>query len=334
MIKSTKYSSFLNQLKKNNIENSESKLYWLLEENYSEDIFNEKFCRLLNNEPLQYILGYWEFYGYSFFVNPSVLIPRPETEELIESILNIFSKKIDYFNEKRVIVDLCTGSGIIIITLFLELKKLLAKKYFENITFIATDISQDALLVAKKNSEKLTDNSIIFYQSDLFDFTNKNKYIKIDDFNKDSNNSNKKNIIYDNKQFFSEKIDILVSNPPYISIDDFKNLSEDVKKEPQIALTDGFDGLSIIKKIIDYSIFNQIDYLFMEIGYNQRESLENYLEELLKEKSKNSLLKYDNFNKLNDLSENNLNKQSYNFSIKKDISNNDRIFFMENFFCS
>lgn len=281
------YEILLKNLKNNGIESSESKLYWLLKEGYPEEIFIQKYSQLLNNEPLQYILGYWEFYGYNFIVNPSVLIPRPETEEVIEFFLNLASKNIDFFSEKRVLLDLCTGSGVIIITLFLELKKILPKEYFRNIVFIATDISKEALSVAKENSKNLTDSSITFIESDLFDFIEK------------------ENSIF-------KQIDIIVSNPPYISLDDFQNLSIDVKKEPKIALTDGYDGLSIIKKIVDYSILNQVAYLFIEIGYNQRDMLNSYMSSILGE----NILNISNKNRVF-------------FSIEKDLSQNDRVFFMQ-----
>lgn len=157
--------------------------------------------------PMQHIMGYQTFYGYDFIVNNDVLIPRRETEELVENVLYFYD---DYFKGQQVdVVDIGTGSGCIAVTL---------SKEEDNMTVYASDISDKALEVAKKNNEKLGGN-VSFRQGDLL------------------------------KPFQGMKFDIIVSNPPYIPS------SEDVEKivllhEPNIALFGGDTGLIFYERIL------------------------------------------------------------------------------------
>lgn len=179
--------------------------------------------------PLQYITNKQEFMGLDFYVNENVLIPQPDTELLVE-------KAIEYSNnlESCKILDLCTGSGAIAISL---------KKYVPKVSIFASDISSEALSVAKKNSIK-NNVQINFIKSNMFE-----------------------NI--------KETFDIIVSNPPYIKTNVIKNLSKDVKNEPIIALDGGEDGLYyykiIAKNVNKYLKENGI--LIMEIGYDQGEEV-------------------------------------------------------------
>lgn len=245
-------------LKKINIEDCNLKLKLLLSDilnvkkeylsiNINEDVdeikkeeFFKKVELLKKNVPIQYIIGKQYFYGYEFLVNENVLIPQPDTEilveEIIEYVYDIFEKnKIDKIN----ILDLCTGSGIIGICL--------KKKLGEKVDVYASDISNLALEVAKKNAEKL-DVKITFIESDLFEYINKNI-----------------------------KFDIIVSNPPYIKTDVIESLSEEVKKEPHLALDGKEDGLYFYKKIINLAkdYLKENGKLFFEIGYDQKEDVEN-----------------------------------------------------------
>lgn len=176
-------------------------------------------------KPLQYILGTQDFYGREFIVNENVLIPRPETETLCETV-------IKYVNGRKVsILDLCTGSGAIAVTLALEIKNSLVS---------ASDISSSAISVAKQNASAKNAN-IKFYCCDLFE-------------------------CLDNLKF-----NIIVSNPPYIESNVCSTLQSEVMKEPITALDGGKTGFDIINNIIDQAPYhlNNNGALFMEIGDTQ-----------------------------------------------------------------
>ncbi len=189
--------------------------------------------------PLQYIVGKVDFYKYSFFVEEGVFIPRPETEILVEEAIEIYKR---FFHLLPVdILDIGTGCGNIGISLALEIEK--AK-------VIATDISEKALQVAKKNACKYNvESKIKFIKSDLFPGN---------DF----------------------KFDIIISNPPYIPEKEIEKLQEEVKKEPFVALNGGKDGLDVIKRIIQNSTYflKKRSFLLLEIGYNQLQGIEKILE--------------------------------------------------------
>ena len=186
--------------------------------------------KIANGVPLQHITHTQEFMKMDFFVNENVLIPRPDTEILVEEVINL-AKKID--NPK--ILDLCTGSGAIAISI---------AKNVPSAEVLAIDISEKALEVAKKNSHKLQ-AKVKFEKSNLFSNIGKMKF------------------------------DIIVSNPPYIKKTDITLLSNEVQKEPEIALDGGYDGLDFYRKIsnqaIDYLKFGS--YLCFEIGYDQKEDV-------------------------------------------------------------
>lgn len=190
--------------------------------------------KLTKGIPLQHITHRQEFMKMDFFVDENVLIPRPDTEILVEEVIKIAQK----YNSPR-ILDLCTGSGAIAISL---------KKFVPNADITAVDISEKALEIAQKNAEKL-EAKINFVKSNLFD--------KLD----------------------NKKFDIIVSNPPYIRKDEIKKLSEEVQKEPKIALDGGEDGLDFYKKIINEasSYLESNGYLCFEIGYNQKNEVQNLL---------------------------------------------------------
>ncbi len=190
--------------------------------------------------PLQYILGESWFYGRCFYVNESVMIPTPETELLCKAA-------IGFCETRRIqrprLLDIGTGSGIISITLTCELAD-------ANIT--AVDISEQALEVAKKNAAKLSsEKKICFLKSDMFE--NLNKTIKFD---------------------------LILSNPPYITEEEYKTVPPEVKADPKIAITSGTDGLDAIRVILEQSP----DYLaangriMFEIGHKQSEKIAQLVE--------------------------------------------------------
>lgn len=199
-----------------------------LTQEQEEDYF-KNIERLGNGEPLQHITHQQEFMKMNFYVNKDVLIPRPDTEVLVEEVIKI-AKKI---NAKK-ILDLCTGSGAIAISL---------AKYINNSQITAVDISEKALKVAEKNAKKNeVENQIAFLTSNLFQNLPKEKY------------------------------DIIVSNPPYIKREVIKSLDTEVKQEPLMALDGGWDGLDFYRKIVhqSYEFLKYKGYLCLEIGYDQK----------------------------------------------------------------
>lgn len=205
-------------------------------------IFLKKIERLKKREPLQYVINKQDFMGMELYVDENVLIPQPDTENLVEEVILLSDKKRKYIRDEIKILDLCTGSGAIAISL----SKLINKSLV-----YASDISKKALKIAEENSMKNHAN-VLFLESDLFDKISK---------------------IY--------KFDIIVSNPPYIESEVIKTLSEEVQKEPILALDGGEDGLDFYRKIAkeakDY--IEKEGYLALEIGYNQRLAVENILKE-------------------------------------------------------
>ncbi len=190
--------------------------------------------RRILGEPFQYIIGNCYFFGYEFLVNEAVLVPRSDTEVWVEKVIEL-SKRI----RPNSILDLCTGSGCIAVTL---------KKEMKDVLLCAVDISDKALEVAKKNAE-INEVDIKFINSNLFENLGENKF------------------------------DIIVSNPPYIPSKEIKSLARDVQNEPIIALDGGEDGLMFYRRIIQEAkcYFNSTGYLVLEFGYNQSKSVEEIL---------------------------------------------------------
>jgi release factor glutamine methyltransferase len=193
--------------------------------------------------PVQYLIGSTEFYGRRFKVNEHTLIPRPETEELVELILK------DNYQENLEVVDIGTGTGIIALSLSLE-----------NPTWKVTglDISKEALKIAIRNNQAL-EGQAHFLESDVLSKFPKNK-----------------------------KIDILVSNPPYISYDEWEEMDESVREyEPKQALFAENNGLAIYEKIAKESttVLSETGRIYLEIGYLQGESVSQIFKEAYPTKS-------------------------------------------------
>ncbi|HHT93464.1 MAG TPA: peptide chain release factor N(5)-glutamine methyltransferase [Clostridiaceae bacterium] len=202
--------------------------------------FEELLRRRKNNEPLQYILGYVYFMNVKLYVDNNVLIPRQDTETLViharELVRN--SKK-----EKLNILDMCTGSGCIAISLAYDFKK--EKK----LNIYATDISEKALHVAERNAKLNNVENITFIQSDYFS--------SLPDI----------------------KFDYILSNPPYIAKEEIRTLEPQVKDfEPEIALDGGLDGLDAYKKIISQAKKYLSGSLLLEAGINQAQYIANEME--------------------------------------------------------
>lgn len=196
--------------------------------------YNEYLERLIGGEPFQYITNHQEFMKLDFYVDNNVLIPRADTEILVEEAIS----KIENMrgNDKIKILDMCTGSGAIAVSI---------AKYVGNAEVCAVDLSEKALDVARKNAIKN-------------DVENKCAFIKSNMFEK-----------------IKEKFDIIISNPPYIKTEVIDNLEVNVKKEPMMALDGGESGLDFYKILAEesYKYLNEKGMLFLEIGYDQKDEV-------------------------------------------------------------
>ena len=199
----------------------------------------QKYFQLINKHikddtPLSHLVGFEYFYDRKFKVTSDVLSPRMETEELVYKVID-YIRKNNLTNIK--ILDLCTGSGIIGITLKKELEEF-------DVKILASDISSRALTVTKENASSL-EADISFVESDLF--------------------SN-----------IQDKFDIIVSNPPYIAHDDKKTIKENVLNyDPHLALFADEEGMYFYRNIIEKSrqYLNEKGVIFFEIGYDQKEKI-------------------------------------------------------------
>ena len=223
------------------------------------NLYREFIRRRSKYEPLQYILGSVEFYGFEFKVDKSVLIPRPETEILVETVINSVDK-----NNMQNILDIGTGSGIIAVSL---------AKNLPCSSITATDSSESALVIAKENAVlNGVEEQIKFKLSDILT-----------------------DVDYEGKPF-----DIVVSNPPYVSFEEYQKLAPELRLfEPQSALTDSNDGLNFFRVIAGSSkkLLKKGGKLFLELGQDQSAKVFGFLNE-------------ENF---------------INISIKKDYQNIDRV---------
>lgn len=226
-------SFFLGVSKEYLIINQEERVIEQVEQKYKKAI-----DKIIKGYPIQYITQKQEFMKLNFHVNENVLIPRADTEILVEEVIKY---AIIINKEKINILDLCTGSGAIGISL---------AKYITNSFVTMSDISIEALEVARINvKNNNVENKTKIIQSNLFE-----------------------NI--------QAKFDIIVSNPPYIEKNEISKLDINVQNEPLIALDGGIDGLDFYRKIADNAnnYLNENGLLFLEIGYNQKESVTSIIE--------------------------------------------------------
>lgn len=229
----------------------------ILQESATNEFF-DKIQKVASGYPIQYITNKQEFMKMNFYVDENVLIPQPDTEILVEEVIKKFNNK-----SNLKILDLCTGSGAIAISL---------AKYIKNAEVIASDISEEALKIASKNAIK-NNVKISLVKSNMFE-----------------------NIF--------QTFDIIVSNPPYIDKKTLKMLPADVKCEPEIALDGGEDGLDFYRIIAEnaHRYLQKGGYIFLEIGFNQKNDVINILEKQNKFK---------------------------NIKCVKDFANNDRVIIAE-----
>ncbi len=269
-----KYSEIVKALNSYGIENSDTEAEIILNHlfgvNKSHIIFDRereyedgKIAPILEKRrehiPLQHIIGKWYFMGREFYVSPDCLIPRPDTEVLVENAIR-------ELKSGGSVADLCTGSGCIGISMLI---------YREDISsMLLCDISKNALNMAKKNAIANTvSNKCTFLCGDI------------------------------TRDLPNTKFDMIVSNPPYIPSKDIISLSEEVKKEPMLALDGGEDGLDIIRFLIGegLSYLNKNGKMLIEFGYDQGRVMHT----LLTERQKSGRIKH--------------------YEILKDYGGNDRV---------
>ncbi|MDD5686959.1 MAG: peptide chain release factor N(5)-glutamine methyltransferase [Elusimicrobia bacterium] len=198
---------------------------------YEKNLYRKLLNKKEKGLPTAYITEKTEFMGLEFHVNKNVLVPRQETENLVEEVIKILNTNRSFLT----ILDIGTGSGNIAISL---------AKYVPNARIVATDISKEALTVAKINAKSNgVSDKITFIQSNLFD------------------------------QFYNSKIlklyDCIISNPPYIKTAEIKRLQKEIQHEPAIALDGGYDGLRFYREIISSGkgFLRKNGFLVFEIGY-------------------------------------------------------------------
>jgi len=208
-------------------------------------LYKNHLRRRINQEPLQYILGKANFYGLTILVSDEVMIPRPDTEILVEKVFQDIKQKA----AKNIrILEIGCGSGCVSLALAGELNKAGIEYNIKSI-----DISEPAVKIAQRNQSllKISDKKLYFENSDIFGFESFNSY------------------------------DYIISNPPYISIKDYNELDLEIKNyEPKISLTDGEDGFKMFKRIC--TLKNQShneSKVFCEIGFGQKDKISDILDE-------------------------------------------------------
>lgn len=216
---------------------------YLISANQSEPArFAEQYHRLVARrvarEPAAYITGQREFWGLSFEVSPAVLIPRPETELIVEAALEQFADR----TRPLTVADACTGSGCLAVALATELP---------HATIVATDISQKALDVARRNSERhRVEGHIRFIRTNVLDGVD-------------------------------GTFDLIVGNPPYVRTVDRPALQPEVRNfEPPVALFGGASGMDIVATLVEQAVGRLRDqgYLMFEFGFGQDVAVEELIE--------------------------------------------------------
>jgi len=202
------------------------------------DLYKQLIKRRISREPVAYITGEKGFYNYQFLTPHNVLIPRPDTETLVENTIK-YLKTIPSNETQKKILELGTGSGAIIISI---------ADLFPKHLYFANDLSQDAIQAIKSNAHKILENTEInLFQASWFDSIKK-----------------------------SPVFDMIISNPPYIPTLQVEILAEEIKDyEPKLALDGGKNGLDCLNEIIinasDYLLPGGL--LLLEMGYDQKENV-------------------------------------------------------------
>ena len=232
--------------RKANIEEYELKVRYIFEDLFKEKEVDEKefldaIDKLCEGYPYQYITKNANFFGYDIYVDENVLIPRLDTEILVDCICRHIEEKYDKKDSIR-ILEIGVGSGAVIVAILKILEE------YSNIIIDGIDISKGAIEVAKKNIEKYNlEDKVNIYMKDILN------------------------------EEIEEKYDIIYSNPPYLTSDEMGEISDDVRKEPSLALYGGEDGLEYYRRIIGMITKNnnlkEDGKLFLEIGYMQKQEV-------------------------------------------------------------
>jgi release factor glutamine methyltransferase len=223
--------------------------------------------RRISGEPLEYILGTTEFMGLPFKVGPAVLIPRPDTEILVETALRYAAGQVESHKPEARgsrILDIGTGSGCIAVSL---------AKSLPEARITATDISPEALEIARQNARlNAVQDKIDFLNCDLFPPC----------------------------ELQPASYDLIISNPPYIKSDVIATLQAEVRHEPRIALDGGASGLEIYRRILRLSPdhLKPQGSLILEIGFDQKEDLVNIIDSLQIFEVKEVIKDYNNINRV------------------------------------
>jgi len=200
--------------------------------------FKSRLARRAAGEPLQYITGHQDFFRLDFEVTPDVLIPRPETELIVEAALEFVTREPRYFAE------IGTGSGCIAVSLLNELPAARA---------VAVDISPAALEVARRNAER-------YAVIDRLQLVESDGFAALDQ---------------------GEIFDFIVSNPPYVSDEEMKNLTREVRREPSSALAGGSDGFHVIRRLLNEAprFLRAGGHFIFEIGFGQGETVQDLIDQ-------------------------------------------------------
>lgn len=214
------------------------------------ELFLQSIQKIIEGIPIQYITHLQEFMGMEFYVDENVLIPQPDTEILVEETIKLLkqlnkekNRQQDKKQTSLKVLDLCTGSGAIGISI---------AKYVKDVNVTVTDISTQALNIAKKNAiQNEVEKTMTFLQSNLWEKIPQVEY------------------------------DCIVSNPPYIETSVIEKLSNEVKAEPRMALDGGDGGLFFYKEILKsaFQFLKPEGYLLLEIGYDQGNKVINLWKE-------------------------------------------------------
>ncbi|MGA8479481.1 MAG: peptide chain release factor N(5)-glutamine methyltransferase [Chthoniobacterales bacterium] len=197
----------------------------------------EKVRRRAEGEPLQYLLGSWDFFGRAFRTDPRALIPRPETEILVEIVLKVIRAEL---SSRTRLLDVGTGSGVLAITFALECP---------NLQIVGSDVSPLALNLARENAERQGLNRRIeWVESDLLSSV-------------------------------SGPFDFLVANLPYIPTAELLKLAPEVKRDPQLALDGGPDGLVVIRRLLLEApkVLQDGAFVILEVGFDQADRVADLL---------------------------------------------------------